>query len=417
MNSPESTPAPDFEPGIDKRRPVLMRIILPAVITAAGIGIAFFFLTTRPEPAVSPPERTARLVEVTHVSPTDHRIEIEAMGVVEAKSEIQLKPRVSGQILEESDELIPGRTFKKDAMLFRIDRSDYELALQTQEANDQQAQASYLIEQGQQTVAKADYEMTGQTLTGSALDLVLRKPQLMQAEATAQSANAQLEVAKLNLSRTEIVAPFDALILSKSETVGSIVNTSSTLATLADCSEFWVELEIPVRDTRWIDTEAVEDENQHVSVEIYDELGWGKGVSREGELISMSHHVDDSSKMVNVTVAVKDPLSLLPENQDEPKLMLGAFIRAKIQGKELHDVIVLKRDYLRLDNIVWTLDDQNRLVFTPVDLEYSGAENVVLSGSFDSKTKIVTSNLSVPVEGMLLRYEEPVADATSGNQN
>ena len=417
MNSLESTPPPNLEPGIDKKRPLLVRIILPAIITAAGVGIAFYFITNRPEPAVAPPMRTARLVEVTNVSPSNHRIEIEAMGVIEAKSEIQLKPRVSGQILEESDELIPGRTFKTGDMLFRIDRSDYELALQTQEANRQQAQATYLLEQGQQAVAKADYQMTRQSLTGAALDLVLRKPQLMQAEATSQSANAQLEVAKLNLSRTDIVAPFDALILSKDETVGSIVNTASTLVTLADCSEFWVELEIPVRDTRWIDTDAVEDENRHVTVEIYDELAWGKGVSRSGELISMSHHVDQDSKMVNVTVAVKDPLSLLPENRDKPKLMLGAFVRASIQGKELQDVIVIPRDYLRLDNTVWTLDDQNRLVFTPVDVEYSGPEYVVLSGAFDTGTKVVTSNLSVPVEGMLLRYEGLKRDTESENQD
>ena len=383
-----------------------MRVVLPAIITVMGVTIALFFITHRPEPEIAPPARTARLVEVTEVAPTNQQIEIEAMGIIEAKSEIQLKPRVSGQILEESNELIPGRTFRKGEMLFHIDRSDYELALQTQEANNQQAQASYLIEQGQQAVAKADYEMTGQHLSGSALDLVLRKPQLMQAQATAQSASAQLEVAKLNLSRTEIVAPFDALILSKSETVGSIVYTSSTLATLADCSEFWVELEIPVRDTRWIDTEAVEDENRHVTVEIYDELGWGKGVSREGELISMSHHVDDSSKMVKVTVSVRDPLALQPENQGKPKLMLGAFVRAKIQGRSLENVLVIRRDYLRLDNTVWTLNDEGRLVFTPVDVMYAGAENVILSGTFDAETKIVTSNLSVPVEGMLLRYED-----------
>ena len=417
MSTPESTSDPEIKSGIDQKRPLLTRIVIPAIVTAVGVGIAFFFMTTKPEPATAPHPRTARLVETTTVSPTTHRIEIEAMGLVQAKSIIQLKPRISGQIVGESSHLVPGKTVMEGHMIYRIDPSDYELTLQSQEAGYQQARALYMIEEGQQSVAKADYEMTGQTLSGAALDLVLRKPQLMQAEANERSTEAQLEIAKLNLSRTEIAAPFNALILSKTESIGSIVNTGSTLATLADCSEFWVELEIPVRDTRWIASEDEIHGEDGRKVRIYDELAWGKGVYRDGVLVSLSNHVDPESKMAKATVSVSDPLALLPENQGKPRLMLGAFVRASIEGRELDDVVVLKRDYLRLDNIVWTLGEENRLKFTKVEVEYSGVDNVVLSGSLAPDTRIVTSNLSVPIEGMLLRYENSADPSVSKETN
>jgi RND family efflux transporter MFP subunit len=383
--------------------PLLTRILIPALITIGGIVTAFVFLSTKPEPETAPPVRTARLVETIILSPVSHRIEIEAMGLVKAKSSIQLKPRISGQIAEVSATLIPGQTFKKGELTYRIDPTDYELALLSQQANYQQAEATYLIEKGQQAIAKADYEMTGQTLTGAGLDLVLRKPQLMQAEAIASNAKAQLKVAELNLGRTKITAPFDGLILEKSESVGSIVNNSTTLATLADCTEFWIELAIPVRDTRWIGAEA----SEPPKVMVYDEVAWGKGVYREGKLVSLSNHVNEDSKMATVTVSIDDPLALRPENQGKPKLILGAFIRAKIEGKELDNVLVLNRDYLRLDNTVWTLDRENRLKFRDVEVIYSGPDTVVIQGEFAPDTKIVTSNLSVPVEGMLLRYDDP----------
>lgn len=412
MHSPKTEK--DDSMGSDRPiiKSLLTRILIPAIIIITGVATAFVLLKTRPEPQTAPPMRTARLIETTMFSPVSHRIEIESMGLVKAKSLIQLKPRISGQITEVSDKLIPGKTFMKGDLIYHIDPTDYELALLSQEANYQQAEATYMIEKGQQAIAKADYEMTGQTLTGPGLDLVLRKPQLMQAEAVASSAKAQLQAAKLNLERTAVTAPFDGLILDKNESVGSIVNSSTTLATLADCSEFWIELTIPVRDTRWIESVGTND-SLPAKVIVYDEIAWGKGVTREGKLISLCNHVDVNSKMAKVIVSIDDPLALRPENQGKPKLILGAFVRAKIEGTTLDDVVVMSRDYLRLNNTVWTLDGENRLKFKDAEVIYSGAENVVIRGEFLPNTRVITSNLSVPVEGMLLRFDPPGSETDS----
>jgi len=399
---------------------ILGRILFPALITVGGIMIAFILFKTRPVTETAPPTRTARLVETIAIAPSTYQVKIEAMGLVKAKNLVEVKSRVSGEITEVFDGMIPGNTCPAGTILYKVDPADFALSLASQESNLQQAQANLMIEKGQQQIAKTDYEMTGNTaLQEDELDLVLRKPQLLQAEATAKSARASYDAAKLNLDRTEIKTPFDALVLSRSASLGSVITPSTVLATIADSSAFWVELTIPVRDTKWIGLSGNMDLHATpIEVQLVDQLAWGKKQMRLGQVVGLSREVESDSRMAKVVVEVGDPLALLPANQHKPSLLLGSFVRGLILGKELEEVIVINRDYLRQGDILWSIDAQNRLVFNEVEVLYNGTENVVIKNQFTPGTRIVTSNLSVPVEGMLVRYEGgPVVDAASGIQN
>ncbi len=383
---------------------IITRLLIPAMITLVGVLIALTLIKTKPVTQTAPPHRTARLVETMEITPTSFQVQIEAMGLVEAKNRIDLKARVNGEILFVSDEVLPGNTCNKGTVLFKVDPRDYELSMSSQEANVQQAEANLMLEKGQQQIAETDYQMTDSELNGKELDLVLRKPQLLQAEASAKSALAALDSAKLNLSRTEIRAPFDALIIEKQASLGSIINTSSNLATLVESSEFWVELTIPVKDTQWIGIDKSSTDNP-IQVEIIDQLAWGENQKRLGHVVGLSREVDSESRMAKVVVSVKDPLSLEESHTGQPALLLGSFVRGIIQGKELSDVLVVERSHLRQGDIIWTVDEKSRLEFNPVQVLYRGTENVVIKNKFKSAIRLVTSNLSVPVEGMLVRYE------------
>ena len=405
-NSPDTPPEAQQEKPSSIFKIIITRVMVPGAITLVGVLIAFALFKTKPVTETAPPKRTARLVETIQVSPTSYKVEIEAMGLVEAKNRIDLKSRVSGEIVSVSEQLIPGRTLPKGDTLFKVDPIDYELAITSQEASYQQAKANLMLEKGQQLIASTDYQLTANELVGDELDLVLRKPQLLQAEASMKAAEASLNSAKLNLSRTEIKAPFDALVIEKSASLGTVINTSTTLATLADSSEFWVELTIPVRDSSWIGLlEHPSIDDAPIEVTIIDQLAWKKGQYRNGRVVGLSQEVDSSSRMAKVVVGVEDPLAIDASNIGKPSLLLGSFVRGIIKGRELDDVLVVRRDYLRQGDILWTVDEDSRLEFHEVDVLYSGTENVVIKNEFGSELRVVTSNLSVPVEGMLVRYE------------
>lgn len=397
---PESHIAEDLEKPVSRMGILFGRILIPALITVAGVLLAMLLFKTKPVTETAAPVRTARLVEAISIKPVSYQVEIEGMGIVEAREQTELKSRVSGEIIQLADDLIPGNYFPKGSLLFTIDPADYKLAVAVQTANVQQAEANMKLELGQQKIAQTDYEITGNSLEGSELDLVLRKPQLLQAQSTLASAQAALDSAKLNLDRTQVRAPFEALILEKNSSLGSVVTSSTTLATLVDASEFWVELSIPVSDVQWIT------ENDKMEVSISDQLAWGPGVYRQGHVVGLSRKVDSSSRMAKVVVSVEDPLAIHAENKDKPALLVGSFVKGVIKGKQLDHVLVVSRDYLRQGDILWTLGKENRLVFTHAHVLFRGAEHVVIKYDSNDELRVVTSNLSVPVEGMLLRFDE-----------
>ena len=105
---------------------ILVRFILPVVLLILGGLYTVHLLKTAPQSQRKSSSKKARLVEVVSIEPSNIPIKINAMGTVIAAQEVNLKPQVSGKIIELNPELIRGGTFKKDQMLMKIEPDDYE---------------------------------------------------------------------------------------------------------------------------------------------------------------------------------------------------------------------------------------------------------------------------------------------------
>ena len=80
----------------------------------------------------------------------------------------------------------------------------------------------------------------------------MRKPHLAKAQAALEAAKASLAQAQVNLTRTEVAVPFNAVVVSKSVDIGAMATTQTVLATLAGTDKFWVEAAVPVDRLKWI---------------------------------------------------------------------------------------------------------------------------------------------------------------------
>jgi len=173
------------------------RALLVLAILGAGAGAAVYWITHKPKARRKPPEAQARLVEVQTVRLGRERVIVRAMGQVAPARVIHLAPRVGGEIVEVSPEFVPGGRFEAGQVIARIDPEDFRLALKQRrtEAERQaalleqaaatvaqrqtdvtQAECNLDIEMGQQSVAKREYELLGQTVDGEDEALVLRRP-------------------------------------------------------------------------------------------------------------------------------------------------------------------------------------------------------------------------------------------------
>lgn len=142
--------------------------------------------------------------------------------------------------------------FKEGEILLELDNTDYRIELQTAQAALAQARSTLASEQGNQVVAKADFELLGLNVDERERALILRKPQLESAKATVQSAQAGVERARVNLERTILRAPFDGVVVSRQASVGAQVSPTTALGVLASSEAYWITVAVPQADLKWI---------------------------------------------------------------------------------------------------------------------------------------------------------------------
>jgi RND family efflux transporter MFP subunit len=330
--------------------------------------------------------------------------EIEAMGTVVPALEVVLQPQVSGEVLSISDELVPGGRFRKGDELLRIDPADYELAVRQRDSERAQAQSNVSIERGQQVIARREFELLGEPTGGDDSALMLRRPQLAAVQASLAMAEAALERARLDLARTRIRAPFNAIVQSREVNTGARVTPASTLATLVGTDRYWLELAVPVDQLRWLRIPGVTGSTGS-AVRIYNETAWGAERFRRGRVIRLAGDLEPESRMARVLVAVDDPLALQAADAGAPVLLLNSYARAIIEGQTLNGVVSLDRALLRDQDRVWVLGEDGRLQIRRVTVAFRGLDSVLVSAGLGAGEQVVVTDLTVPVDGMPLRRE------------
>ncbi len=383
---------------------LLFSNLLPIVVLLVGFLIAATLMRTKPSAERRPPERQARLVETTQIRPSTQQIVIPAMGRVTASKSVPLRPRVTGEVTEVSENFIPGGVFQAGDMILQVDPTDYEIEVLRRKAEVARAKSSLRLEMGQQYIAQQDFELLGENISEEDAEYVLRQPQLESAEAQLRVAEVQLEDAELNLRRTTIRSPFNAISLTRNANIGTLVNPNTTLTEIAGIDEFWVELEVPVDALQWINIPKTTMEPGSM-VRLYDEAAWGQDVFREARVLRLTGEVNTQSRMATLLVSVADPLSFQPENAGKPELLLNSYVRAEIMGRSLDRVISIKRENLHEGDTIWTINSEGRLEIDPVNVIYRGPEDILIRMPGASNLQLITTNLTTPVEGMALRTD------------
>lgn len=397
------------------RRRLLLGLLqgaLPlAVLAGAGAGV---YALMSSEPATERAEQRqepARLVETMAVERADRIAVVQAWGEVIPADQVQVAPRVGGEIVAVADALEPGGRVRKGQVLARVDDSDYQVALRQARTELSKAKAALRIEQGNQKVAETEAELLDQELSDQERDLVLRQPQLQQARADVDAAQAAVEDAQLDLQRTEMRAPFDAVVQSVSIDVGSQVSAGATVAQLIATDRYFVELAVPAAKLRWIEARH-DGPGAGSKVELANPSVWGEGRTRTGEVVRVRPDLSDQGRMAQVLVEVPNPLDR------KPPMLVGSYLRGRIQGARLNQVVALDRTFLRDDDSVWVMTRADRLEIRAVEIAYRGPERVYVSVGLGTGDRVVTSEIATPTNGMKLRTRgengRPADDASGG---
>ncbi|WP_282017650.1 efflux RND transporter periplasmic adaptor subunit [Salegentibacter mishustinae] len=388
-------------------------IICFGILLFAVIVTYFIFSTEPTASSEGATKKTAMLIDVVKAEQGDFKPVIEATGTVQPVEDVMLSPQVSGQVIRRSPEFIPGGFVKKGAVLLQIDPSDFRNTLELRKSDLLQAKTDLNMEMGRQEVAEQDLELAGvDSLSANQRSLVLRQPQLDAIKARVKAAEAAVAQAELELSRTTIRAPFDAHILSQNVTVGSQVTPGDQLGRLVGSEQYWVNLTVPVDKLQWLSFPKSNNETGS-TVQIRNS-GWPKDIYRTGYLDKQVGALDNQTRLARVLVRVNDPLARKDTTNIQRELIIGGFVEAEVQARQIENVVRLNRDYLRTNQTVW-VNEEGELSIREVEIILTDAKYAYISQGLEQGESIIITNLSVVSEGAKLRTKAPETSSENNN--
>ncbi len=382
------------------RRQTLLAIVSVLLLIGGGFIMARYLLQSKPTAKRKTPKTLKTAVQIKQLYPVDITHKIEAMGTVLAAEELALKPWISGRVESIHPALTPGGHLEKGEVVLELNRDDFKLALEQSRNALENARMDLRLEEGSQAVAKREYELikeySNTPIKEAPIDLALRKPQLAKAKAAEAAGQTEVERAELDLARTSLKTPFNAVVLKKEVAVGSQVSPQTVVAVLAGSESFHIRVSIPRRDLDQILLPTGND--QPSEVEITPLTATGQNTVYRGRLLRILNDVDPNGLMPRLLVEVKNPLQQHP---DQP-LLLGSVVKVILPGKTTRNSFAVPRTAVRTGNTVLLADDDNRLEIRKVESSWQDSEFIYVTKGLQPGERIILSPVAAPVTGMAL---------------
>lgn len=381
---------------------ILMKSGIPLVIIIVAFVAAAVMISARKPPEQVPVEVPAFLVDAKEIYSENVSFIVHSQGNVVPRNKTTLSAQVSGQVVSLSENFIAGGTFKKGDVLATLEQDDYRTDLKLAEAELAQAQAALQEEIARGKVAEQEWRSVKSVAPP---ELGLRKPQLAKEQANVKAQEAKLERAKRNLSRTQIIAPYNGIVVERNIDLGQFVSTGSSIGMIYSTDT--AEVRLPITDSDLMFVSIASQKSEGAPVKLSATVG---GVMRswQGKLVRSEGVLDTGSRVIYAIVEVEDPYSVYGERG--APLRFGQFVEAQITSRQTENLMVLPRSILRLDNTILTVNDNREIEIKPVEIARTTAKDVFIQSGLGEGSLVVTSAVPNPYNGMKVRLpgDEPV---------
>lgn len=386
-----------------------IRIILPLLVILLGVGLMVGLGGLKKPPEKKEEVDLTPLVSVKTVELTDYDLKVRSFGNVSPKYQTQLTAQVEGVIVKLADAFNAGGLVKKGDLIAQIDPSDYRANLIEAEANLASAKAGLALEQAQGKQARLESKKVANLAPS---ELALRQPQLAQATARVKAAEAAQQRAKRNLERTEVRAPFDALITARHVSLGSFVNKSGQIGELSS-TEF-AEIRLAVSSQQLKLLRSANHSGQSVigtTVDLY-QSDAPNTLYRQAKIVRTEGSIDMQSRLHFFVAQIDDPY-LLSETSplatpksatSKPNAVVefGRYVIADIHAHTVNQVALVKSEFVKNQQVA-VLDEDQTLTYKKVHVLKSDGGISVVSQGLKAGDQIITSALQYPLQGMQLK--------------
>ena len=425
-------------------------ILLPLALGALAVAIA---LGTREGPQRVLPEERVTAVRIVTAPAVDVMPRALGYGNVKPGRVWQAVAEVSGTVIYRHPELEKGAILESGTELLRIDPTDYHLAVAQIEANIRSLEAQLavldvravnterllaieersweldrreldrlrrLLSQNSISEAAVDREersfLAGEQAVQNLRNVMNLIPAERSAlEATRDQLDAQLEVARRNLDRTRIAAPFNSRIAAVNVEQAQFANQGQVLVVADSLDVAEVTAQIPVGSMLRLLPPGLEfPADMHALMSRFREAAELKAIVRlrtggvdtewAAQFSRISDTVDPRTRTVGVIVAVDDPYGQAQSGR-RPPLVKNMYVEVEIRGQPRPAAVVIPQAALH-DNRVHTVASDNRLNIREIEVDFVQDDFVVVGSGLAAGERVIISDLPFAVEGMRLAPDE-----------
>ncbi len=385
---------------MSKKKKKIFYIIIVIVILALGLSGMGLLRASKKNIQKTSTATVAPMVKAVKVKVVKQCINITGEGTVRPLREINLVPEVSGKVVYTSPALVNGGEFSESETLLRIEQIDYQLAVTLARAKVKSAESLLQLAEQQTEAAKEEWGMhhaNGARSNTPPPPLVAKEPQLAAARARLEADKADLRKALLHLERTELKAPFAGRVSNENVDIGQYVSPGQALAALYATSAAEIVLPLEEEDLFWFHVPGFTPGNGRGSPAKVMARIAGRELTWPGNVVRAEGKLDERTRMINVVVRVEKPYDR------KPPLAAGLFVTVHIEGQTLSQAALIPRAALRQGNVVWVVNEEDRLHFRKVDVARIQGDNVLIQSGLNNGEMVSTSTLKAVTDGMVVR--------------
>lgn len=360
---------------------LLLVIIVPIVYNKTAGAITGFIQ----KQAMKMPKEV--VVDNPHIEKVN--VSAEATGRVEAQYSIDVIARVSGFLLKKY--FHEGDFVKQGQLLFQIDPKEYQLSVNNSRAAVNQYNALYT--NAQQEWNRASALVKEDLISRSDVDSSLAARN--QNRALLDSANQQLELAKVNLSYTSIRSPIDGRIGKVNITEGNYVSpTSGSLVNVSSVTPVYVTFSLKSDD--FVKLLKASDKFKDVQVKV--QFGDGTWYNKVGTINFVDNKIDKDSGSVQMRATF-----------DNTKMWLvpGDYMKVKLVAPKKVEYLTVPQSCTKGDAMsgyyVWAVKD-DKAVKKDIKVSDDINNNWIVENGLNATDTIVVSGIqNVSAEGQKLK--------------
>jgi len=366
-----------------------MRIVLLAALAAAALSAC----GARDGGPMAPPSPEVAVAIVERGSlPLDLAYTGRAVG----SREVEVRALVSGILLERRYE--EGRAVRQGEVLFLIDPDRYRAAVERAQAElgVERARLAEARRQRDRVVSLIERNLVSQRQLDEAVSA------FEVAEANTAAAQARLRTANLDLGYTQVRAPIAGLTSREVRSEGSLVTAgdeSSLLTRIVQTDPMYVEFTMP--ETEAVQVRARLAVGPAPTVRVEFEGGEQHPVAATLTFVDTS--VEASSGTVRARAVLPNP---------NGRLVPGQFVRARLEGVEIADAIVVPRRAVMSSaqgTFVWLVGEGDVVDLRPVRLAGTVGDRAVIAEGLAGGERVIIEGVLKVQPGVKVTIASPGA--------